>query len=182
MSYFIDLQSIFGTTIGGRTVAYPLKQIFERNFQMNMRTVGVAVMSLVLLGGCSASGRSMAGIAGGAIAGQLILEAMKGNTPSAGGGGSSAKGYEGCSSPEVLRSYFAQTRAAHPGALGWGGLSGGVDTIRQHCRLYQSMQPLMNEQCVGVGYSQPACPFLADDSVRVWSIGRQPSIGTGLLL
>ncbi len=156
--------------------------VLGKEFPMKMRTIVVGIMCLAMLGGCRTTSGQVAGIVGSVVAGQLILESMKGGSPSGGGTGSSARGYEGCNSPDVYRAYFAQLRAAHPGALGWGGLSGGIQTIQQNCRLYTSIRPLMDESCVDVGYTEPACPFLADDSVRVWSIGRQPIPGgTGLL-
>ncbi len=126
----------------------------------------------VLLAGCNSSVlRTLGTATAGAVAGQVMTGVMGGS--SSGGGASLGGGdLEGCDSPQAMRTYLNHLKA--------GNLAGGTSTAREHCRTFQSIQPLSNEPCESIGYGYKACPAIADASTRVWTVGRRPGVGTGL--
>ncbi len=133
----------------------------------------VLIMSVtgVLLAGCNSSVlRTLGTATAGAVVGQVMTGAMGGGSGSASsfGGGD----LEGCDSPQALRNYLNHLKA--------GNLAGGTSIAREHCRTFQSIQPLANEPCESIGYGYKACPAIADGSTRVWTVGRRPGVGTGL--
>jgi len=137
---------------------------------MLKRLLLVSVAS-VLVTGCSSNIlRTLGTAAAGAVAGQVMTGAMGGGS----GGASSFGGgdLEGCDSPQALRDYLNQLKG--------GNLYGGTSIVREHCRTFQSIQPLTNEPCESIGYGYKACPAMADGSTRVWTVGRRPGVGTGL--
>lgn len=144
-----------------------------------LKRVLIVGIAGTLLSGCNSNVlRTLGTATAGAVVGQAVMQGIGGGANgSASFGGSHL---EGCDSPQALRDYLNQLAGASPGALGWGGLSGGVSTARKHCRTYQSIQPLDNEPCESIGYGYKACPAIADGSTRVWTVGRRPGVGTGL--
>ena len=137
---------------------------------MLKRLLLVSVAS-VLLSGCNSNIlRTLGTATAGAVVGQVMTGAMGGGS----GGASSFGGgdLEGCDSPQALRDYLNQLKG--------GNLYGGTSIAREHCRTFQSIQPLTNEQCESIGYGYKACPAMADGSTRVWTVGRRPGVGTGL--
>lgn len=124
-----------------------------------------------LLAGCNSNVlRTLGTATAGAVVGQVMTGVMggsSGGTSSLGGGD-----LEGCDSPQALRDYLNQLKG--------GNLYGGTSTAREHCRTFQSIQPLTNELCESIGYGYKACPAMADGSTRVWTVGRRPGSGTGL--
>ncbi len=144
-----------------------------------LKRILIVSVAGAVLGGCNSNVlRTLGTATAGAVVGQVVTQGMGGGATGASSFGGS--GLEGCDSPRALRDYLNQLAGASPGALGWGGLAGGVSAARKHCRTYQSIQPLTNEPCESIGYGYNACPAIADGSTRVWTVGRRPGMGTGL--
>jgi len=137
---------------------------------MLKRLLLVSVASVLVTGCNSNILRTLGTATAGAVVGQVITGAMGGGS----GGASSFGGgdLEGCDSPQVLRDYLNQLKG--------GNLYGGTSIAREHCRTFQSIQPLTNEPCESIGYGYKACPAIADGSTHVWTVGRRPGVGTGL--
>lgn len=136
-----------------------------------LKHVLIVSVAGVLLAGCNSNVlRTLGTATAGAVVGQVMTGAMGGG--SSGGLTGSGGDLEGCDSPQALRTYLNHLRA--------GNLAGGTSTARKHCRTFRSIQPVSSEPCESIGYGYKACPALADGSTRVWTVGRQPGVGTGL--
>ena len=122
----------------------------------------VVPLALTLLTGCFGVGTVVSAATSAAMSGAL----------SAGGDGT-----EACDSPEHMSDYLNQLRGASPVFLGWGGLIGGIETAKEHCRRYPDLRPVAGD-CVSIGYGYTACPATADGNM-VWTWGRG-GLSTGL--
>lgn len=138
-----------------------------------MRITFIVALSIMVSGCNSQVLRQLGASAANVVVVQTVSKLMSpSSTGSSGGMTGSGGDLEGCDSPQAMRRYLDRLKS--------GNLYGGIDTAKEHCATYRSIQPLTNEQCVSIGYGYKACPAIADGRTRVWTVGRRPGVGTGL--